>query len=97
MAVGRMNLALQVSGMWLHVVRAAHRVRNYTLPLLVPATCRIDDPDNNQHDGYLDQHADNRGEGGAGLEAEQGNGRGHGKFKEITCTDECRGCGNAVW
>ena len=49
-----------ISGMWLHIFRAAHRVRNDTLLLLVPTTCCIDDPDDDQHDGYLDQYADNR-------------------------------------
>ena len=40
-------------------------------PRFIPAFGSVHDPDNRQHHWHLDQHADNRGECGAGLEAEQ--------------------------
>ena len=56
----------------------------------------VHDPDDRQHHRHLDQHADDGGERGAGLEAEQADGGGDGELEEVAGADQGRRAGDAV-
>ena len=58
--------------------------------MFVPAFGSIDDIDYQQHDRNLDQHADDGGQRGPGMEPKQANGGGHREFEEVRRADEGR-------
>ena len=58
---------------------------------LIPAAAAVDDADDRQHHRHLDQHADDRGQRGTGLKAEQADRRGDRQLEEVAGADEGRG------
>ena len=61
----------------------------------VPTSCSLDDGDHRQHHRHFDQHAHDRGEGRARLQAEQADRGGHGQLEEIGRADQRGGRGHA--
>jgi hypothetical protein len=80
------------------VRQIVHRVRATAAAgraaFLAPRTYQglrtVDDPDDRQHHRHFDQHADDRRQGRAGVEAEQAYRGGHGQFEEVAGSDQRR-------
>lgn len=61
----------------------------------VPTTTRFHDAHDREHHWHFDQHANDGGEGGAGLEAEQSDRRRHCQLEEVRSPDQRRWAGHA--
>jgi MFS transporter, DHA2 family, multidrug resistance protein len=63
---------------------------------LIPALAAVYDPHDRQHHRHLDENADDSGEGGPGVEAEQADGGGDGELEEVARADQGGGAGDAM-
>src|SRR5476649_726394 len=62
---------------------------------LVPRPGRLHDSDDREHHRHLDQHADHRRKGSAGLKPEEADCRGDRELEEIARSNECGGSRDA--
>ena len=75
---------------------STHRLGSPGRAGLVPALAGVHHPHHQQHHRDLDQDPDHGGQGRAGLEAEERDGRRHRQLKEVAGPDQGRGTGDAV-